>query len=87
MSELEVRLTEVLKEIAIRIIVVGIGSQRDHGAGSMSIETYARILYDEWGIGHQRVTIRGAGVGRSEDIDWNKGILLLVAVDDRKARI
>ncbi len=86
-SELEVRLTEVLKERAIPIIVVGIGSQHDYGAGSMSIETYARILYDEWGIGHQRVTVRGAGVGRSEDIDWNKGILLLVAVDDRKARI
>ena len=86
-SELEVRLTEVLKERAIPIIVVGIGSQHDYGAGSMSIETYARILYVEWGIGHQRVTVRGAGVGRSEDIDWNKGILLLVAVDDRKARI
>ena len=53
----------------------------------MSIETYARILYDEWGIGHKRITVKGPGVGRSADIPWNKGILLLVAVDDRKARI
>ena len=81
------KLSEVLREIAIPIVIASIGSQYDYGAGEMSIETYARRLYDEWGIGHQRVTVRGRGVGRAEDIDWNKGILLLVAVDDRKARI
>ena len=86
-TQLETQLTRVLKDRAIPIIFLSIRSQQDFGAGGMSIETYARILYDEWGIGHKRITVKGPGVGRSADIPWNKGILLLVAVDDRKARI
>ena len=86
-TQLETQLTKLLSEMAIPIIFVSIQSQQDFGAGGMSIETYARILYDEWGIGHQRITVKGRGVGRSAEIPWNKGILLLVAVNDRKARI
>ncbi|MDG1892992.1 MAG: TPM domain-containing protein [Verrucomicrobiota bacterium] len=86
-EKLRAQLTEVLQEKAIPIIIASIGSIYDYGAGDMSIETYARILYDEWGIGHRNVRVNGPGLGRSEEIEWNKGILLLVAVDDRKARI
>ena len=86
-TQLETQLTKLLSEMAIPIIFVSIQSQQDFGAGGMSIETYARILYDEWGIGHKRITVKGRGVGRSAEIPWNKGILLLVAVNDRKARI
>ena len=31
--------------------------------------------------------MKGAGWGREEQLSWNKGILLLVSVNDRKARI
>jgi uncharacterized protein len=86
-NELEARLAVVLKEKAIPIIFVSIQSLKTYGAGSMSIERYARRLYDHWGIGHERITVEGRGIGRSVDIPWNKGILFLVAVDDRKARI
>jgi uncharacterized protein len=86
-NELEASLTLVLKEAAIPIIFVSIRSLKAYGAGGMSIERYAGLLYDYWGIGHDRITVEGRGIGRSVDIPWNKGILLLVAVDDRKARI
>tara|TARA_B100002019_G_scaffold291578_1_gene312142 strand:- start:477 stop:1346 length:870 start_codon:yes stop_codon:yes gene_type:complete len=86
-TQLESGLAELLKEMAIPIIFLSIHSQQDFGAGGMSIETYARILYDEWGIGHKRITVKGRGAGRSAEIPWNKGILLLVSVKDRKARI
>ena len=86
-NELEPKLNELLKKTAIPIIFVSIQNQKAYGAGNMPIETYARRLYDHWGIGHERITVEGRGVGRTVDIPWNKGILLLVAVDDRKARI
>jgi uncharacterized protein len=86
-NELGPKLSEVLRETAIPIIFVSIQSQKAYGAENMPIETYARLLYDQWGIGHERITVEGRGVGRSVDIPWNKGILFLVAVDDRKARI
>ena len=86
-NELEPKLNELLKKTAIPIIFVSIHNQKAYGADSMSIERYASLLYDHWGIGHERITVEGRGVGRSVDIPWNKGILLLVAVDDRKARI
>lgn len=86
-NELEPKLNELLQKTAIPIIFVSIQSLKAYGADSMSIERYASLLYDHWGIGHARITVEGRGVGRSVDIPWNKGILLLVAVDDRKARI
>jgi uncharacterized protein len=76
-----------LTEKAIPIIVVTINSLSEYNAGSMSIETYARMLFDEWGIGHPKIRVRGRGMGRKKELSWNKGILLLVSVGDRKARI
>ncbi|MBT8494754.1 MAG: TPM domain-containing protein [Deltaproteobacteria bacterium] len=62
---------QLLTEKAVPIIVVTISSLAEYNAFG-SIESYARDLFDEWGIGYQK---------------WNHGILLVVAVEDRKARI
>jgi uncharacterized protein len=62
----------LLTERKIPILVVTISSMADFGASGWSIERYARSLFDAWGIGFQ---------------DWNRGMLLLVSVGDRKARI
>ena len=67
----------VLKDKATPILVVTISSMDAHGGGDLRIETFARLLFDQWGIGHKTL-------GNSE---WNTGILLLVSEGDRKARI
>lgn len=67
----------VLSETAVPIIVVTIRSMAEHGGSGWRIETFARVLFDQWGIGHE--TIGGQ--------EWNRGILLLVSIQDRKARI
>ena len=67
----------LLTDTAIPIIVVTITSMADFGAEGARIETFANILFDQWGIGYAELN------GRS----WNRGILLLVSKNDRKARI
>jgi uncharacterized protein len=62
----------LLREEQIPILVVTIPSLISYQAGQMSIEQYAQALFDEWGIGRQ---------------ERNYGILLLVSVGDRRARI
>lgn len=70
---------KLLTDRATPIIVVTIESMAAYGGGGMHIETFARILFDQWQIGH-------ATIGE-EEIPWNTGILLLVSSGDRKARI
>lgn len=65
MEESRSRLTKFRKQVA------------GDGGRKMRIETFATLLFDQWGIGH-------ATLGKQE---WNTGILLLVSRDDRKARI
>lgn len=67
----------LLTDKATPIIVITIDSMAKHGGAGMRIETFATLLFDQWGIGH-------ATLGNQE---WNTGILLLVSRDDRKARI
>lgn len=67
----------LLTDKATPIIVITIESMAKHGGEDMRIETFATLLFDQWGIGH-------ATLGKQE---WNTGILLLVSRDDRKARI
>jgi len=67
----------LLTDKATPIIVVTIESMAKHGGEGMRIETFATLLFDQWGIGHPTL-------GKQE---WNTGILLLVSRDDRKARI
>ena len=64
-------------EHPIPIIVVTIENMAAHGGGGMRIETFARLVFDQWEIGH-------ATVGQQM---WNKGILLLISKGDRRARI
>lgn len=67
----------LLTEKATPIIVVTIRSMAAHGGTNMRIETFATLLFNQWGIGHEKL-------GNS---DWNTGMLLLVSEGDRKARI
>lgn len=70
---------DLLTKKATPIIVVTIESMAKHGGAGMRIETFATLLFDQWGIGHKTI-------GRKKTL-WNTGILLLVAKEDRKARI
>ena len=68
---------KLLTDKATPIIVVTIDSMSAHGGGGLRIETFARLLFDQWGIGH-------AKLGKT---NWNTGILLVVSKNDRQARI
>lgn len=67
----------VLTDKAIPIVVVTITSMAAHNGAGMSIESFSTALYNQWGVGHP--TVHGQ--------PWNKGVLLVVSKDDRKARI
>lgn len=67
----------LLKDKATPIIVITIDSMAKYGGEGLRIETFATLLFDQWGIGQ-------ATLGEQ---DWNTGILLLVSKEDRKARI
>lgn len=68
---------KLLTDKAAPIIVVTIESMAKHGGEGLRIETFARLLFDQWGIGPAKLG----------DTQWNYGILLLVSQQDRKARI
>jgi len=68
---------ELLTAKATPIIVVTIRSMADHGGRGMRIETFARLLFDQWQV----------GIAKINKQSWNTGILLLVSEGDRKARI
>jgi uncharacterized protein len=68
---------KLLTDKATPIIVITIDRMQDHGGDGMRIETFARLLFDQWEIGQAEVN------GQV----WNTGILLLVSKGDRKARI
>ncbi|MDG1513609.1 MAG: TPM domain-containing protein [Mariniblastus sp.] len=67
----------LLTDKATPIIVITIESMAKYGGADLRIETFATLLFDQWGIGQ-------ATLGKQE---WNTGILLLISRDDRKARI
>ena len=62
----------LLSEEKIPILVVTIPSLISFQATGHTVDSYAAALFDEWGIGSQ---------------ERNYGVLLLVSVGDRKARI
>jgi uncharacterized membrane protein YgcG len=65
-------LGELSANSGIQMTVVTIGSIGDYGTGDTTIESFATNLFNTWGIG---------------DAQRDDGILLLVAVRDRKVRI
>jgi uncharacterized protein len=68
---------QLLTDMATPILVVTIESMSSCGANDMRIETFATLLFDQWGI----------GVADLGEEPWNTGILLLVSKGDRTARI
>jgi uncharacterized protein len=76
-DEIRALCDKLLTDKATPIIVITIDRMRDHGGQGMRIETFARLLFDQWEIGHAELN------GQV----WNTGILLLVSKGDRKARI
>jgi uncharacterized protein len=68
---------QLLSDKAVPIVVVTIDSMAAHGGANLRIETFARLLFDQWGIGYDRIG----------ETSWNHGILLLISKDDRQARI
>lgn len=62
----------LLREQEVPIFVVTIGSLAEMNAAGSSVEQYATALFNNWGIGSQ---------------EKNLGVLLLVSIGDRKARI
>ena len=72
-QQLESWLLQTEKRTGVEIAVVTIESMNDYpGTPNRSIEEFARALFDAYGIGN---------------MPKNKGILLVVAAQDRKARI
>jgi uncharacterized protein len=70
---MQTRLAGVESETGVEIVVVTLGSINDFpGSENSSIEAFARGLFDAYGIGN---------------MPQNNGVLLLVARNDRKARI
>ncbi|MBZ0281949.1 MAG: TPM domain-containing protein [Anaerolineae bacterium] len=65
-------LTDLQAAQGIEMTVVTIGSVSDYGTGDSTIESFARRLFNAWGI---------------DDAATNDGVLLLTAVNDRKVRI
>lgn len=64
--------SEVKVQKGFPIVVVVIQSLDSMYSGDLTIEQYSRMLFDSWGIGTQNL---------------NKGMLLVVSIDDREARI
>ncbi len=59
-------------QTGIEAVVVTINSVHDYGTGDRTIESFATNLFNRWGVGHKAA---------------NNGVLMLVAVKDRKCRI
>jgi len=59
-----------------QLVVVTIDNMAKYGGRRMDVEQFARQWFDQWGIGIRR-----------DGKLYNRGILLLVSVGDRKARI
>jgi uncharacterized protein len=68
---------KLLTEKATPIVIVTINSMAEYGGEGLRIETFARLLFDQWQV----------GIAKLGDQNWNTGILVLVSVGDRKARI
>ena len=68
---------KLLTDKATPIIVVTVESMAKYGGAGMSIEQFAYILFNTWGIGEPKLNGH----------DWNTGMLLVVSKLDRKARI
>lgn len=65
-------LADLKAEKDIEVVVVTIGWMENYSTGDQTVEAFATHLFNTWGIGSGQ---------------FSSGVLLLVAVDDRKVRI
>lgn len=63
---------QVFQQAQVPIVVVTVANMSQYVPGNTSIEAFARLWFNAWGIGSQRK---------------NDGILVIVSRDDRRARI
>ena len=68
---------KLLTDKTTPIVIVTINSMAEYGGDGLRIETFARLLFDQWQV----------GIAKLGNQNWNTGILLLVSVGDRKSRI
>lgn len=71
-AEISAVITQTREETGVHIVVATMDRISNYGAGDRSIASYAKELFNAWGIG---------------DVARNDGILILVAADDRVVRI
>ena len=71
-ASVETMLKELEKGTGIQASVLTIGSVSQYTNGAVSIETFAKELFNSWGIGNKKT---------------DNGVLILVAVKDRACRI
>ena len=62
---------------SVRLVVVTIEGMDKHGGAGLRIETFARLLFDQWEVGAEKINGQ----------PWNYAIMLLVSKNDKKARI
>ncbi|MBB6431014.1 TPM domain-containing protein [Algisphaera agarilytica] len=75
--QLHQRCETLLNDTSVPMFVLTIDAMSNHGGKGMTIETFARTLFEEIGDAHPL----------NQDHDWRNGILLVIALDDRAARI
>lgn len=63
---------ELEQKTGVEAVAVTINSINDYNNGDATLESFATNLFNSWGIGHKKE---------------NNGVLILVAVKDRKCRI
>jgi uncharacterized protein len=68
---------QLLTAKAAPIVVVTVESTSKYAGSKLRIETFSRLLFDQWGVGPQQLGTT----------PWNYGILLVVSRDDRQSRI
>lgn len=75
--ELQQRCDQLLTDTDVPMFVVTIDSMAAFGGGDMTIETFARTLFEDWGQTHPLM----------HGQDWTNGVLLVISMRDRAARI
>ncbi|MEM1109721.1 MAG: TPM domain-containing protein [Planctomycetota bacterium] len=75
--QLQQRCNTLLDDQGVPIFVVTINSMADFGGRGMTVESFARTLFDRWGNDHPLI----------DGQQWAGGILLVVSTRDRAARI
>jgi len=68
---------QCLRDRAIPIVVVTIPSMASCAPQNLSIEAFAKQLFNQWEMGYRVVN----------GVSWNRGVLFVVSRADRKARI